>query len=278
MLRRSRRPKKGEVTNNANILSPPSQGEMADVLDTPASPDQNNMADEIEFRRFMKEAICKIESKLDTITVNQFKLTTKVSELEEDQREFKTALEYSETTIEELQTENLQLKDKIRVLENKCDMLHQQTLDIKEDQLQQERYSRGNNIRIVGIEEQEKENAHEVAVQFLREKFNVAATEVENAHRTGKKWPDKPQQIIAKLHSRITVRMIMKKQKETLADLPIYITNDMPRADFMEKRRLKSVMKSTREDGKSSSFRRGKVGRMVKSPGGTRAGDRPHRW
>nr|XP_006812244.1 PREDICTED: LINE-1 type transposase domain-containing protein 1-like [Saccoglossus kowalevskii] len=247
--------KKGEQ-NEEKTPSPSSHARCG--FSTPGTPDDDE-TEEKEFRRFMNDTLTRIEKKQDKISGNLTQLTKRVQELEDGKHDFQTSLEYSETILRELQDENSVFKNIIEALESRYETMKQQLHVISEDQLMGERYSRSYNIKIVGIEEKEKENAHEVAVKFLGDKFVIAVDEVENAHRTGKIRSQKPRHIIVKLHKRPTKINIMKTQKQILQDSATYIITDLPRADVLEKKRLNHVMRQAWESGKTVVFRNGKL-------------------
>ena len=112
--------------------------------------------------------------------------------------------------------------------------LQSQVLDL-------ERYTRGYNIRIFGVNESQGDVCKEKVDRILADKFAVESA-IENAHRTGKAESGRPRPIIARFYSRFTRRAVMRVAKEKLHNTNIRFVDDLTKMDLEEKNRLKPFM------------------------------------
>ena len=79
------------------------------------------------------------------------------------------------------------------------------TLDNEMNNLQ--RYTRGFNLRILGMAEDENEDCVASVDNLLKDYFDISGFPIENAHRIGKRIAGKPRHMIARFHSFIqTIR------------------------------------------------------------------------
>ena len=114
-----------------------------------------------------------------------------------------------------------------------------------------ERYSRRNNIRLVGYPEMRGENTREIVNIILTEKFDMEDVELERVHRDGKirheprnRGPNRPRHILIKLLRYQDNVEIMKNRKECLKkDDNYYIVDDLTRKDLEEKQKWLSRVK-----------------------------------
>ena len=105
-----------------------------------------------------------------------------------------------------------------------------------------ERYTRGFNIRIMGMTENEDEDCVASVQNLLHDSFDITEPVIENAHRVGSTRAGKPRQMIARFHSRATRRYIMTKARERLQNTQYRIVDDLTAKDLDEKRRLLPLM------------------------------------
>lgn len=125
-----------------------------------------------------------------------------------------------------------------------------------------ERYSRRNNMRLVGIEETTGEDPMALVKAVLCDDFEMESPQVERAHRVGK-----PRQIDGKKTRHIIFKLrhfddklnILRKKWEVLKDKPHYIVDDLTDADLEAKQRLKPVMDEARRQKKTVKFSKGDV-------------------
>ena len=113
-------------------------------------------------------------------------------------------------------------------------------LDIEMNNLQ--RYTRGFNIRILGMAEDENEDCVASVNNLLKDYFDTPGFPIENAHRTGKRIGGKPRHMIARFHSRATRRSVMAIAREKLAGTNLRFTDDLTAWDLETKKRVISMI------------------------------------
>lgn len=179
------------------------------------------------------------------------------------------------------------MSEKIKALEHKFQNLEKEITVLKEDYnesldhvernlraqiddtwdyaVRNEQYSRKNNLRILGIEEEEEENLEGKFIQFVQENLQeeIRSDEIEIIHRIGgRKKSDevqdsrrdrKPRPVIVKLQSNKTKMKILVKRR-LLKGKGFVIFEDM--ADDIAKR-LKDLNK--KKSVESSWFSNGKI-------------------
>ena len=122
-----------------------------------------------------------------------------------------------------------------------------------------ERFSRRNNIRVVGLKEKTGEKPEEVVKKLFSEKFNMEHCNVERAHRDGKIMDgDRPRHMLVKLLSFQEKLEILRGQRKALEEYTIYIVDDLTKKDLEEKRKFKEDVKSAYDRGTRYHFSAGK--------------------
>ena len=121
-------------------------------------------------------------------------------------------------------------------MERRCDQLEEISRDQARAINAQERFSRRNNVRIVGFKSQEGENCTEIAKAVFR-KFGDFDIKIERAHRDGKPNPARDRHILVKLALHPDKLMALKYQRQKLSNDPYFITDDLSRVDLQEKRK-----------------------------------------
>ena len=122
-----------------------------------------------------------------------------------------------------------------------------------------ERYTRSFNVRILGLPEGKDENCIDSVHQILKDKFGIATTVIENAHRIGLSRDDKPRQMIARFYSRATRLAVMTSARENLQNTGMRFIDDLTQKDLDEKRRLKPLMGKLYNENKRPRFLNGRL-------------------
>ena len=122
-----------------------------------------------------------------------------------------------------------------------------------------QRYTRGFNIRILGVMEEENENCIDSVENILKDYFDVSEHVIENAHRTGKRIGGKPRHIIAQFYSRATRRSVMAVAREKLAETVVRITDDLTPTDLEAKKRVIPLMNKLYSDKQKPRFDNGRL-------------------
>ena len=123
-----------------------------------------------------------------------------------------------------------------------------------------ERFSRRNNIRLVGIPEVpqgDRENCIETAEEILSTKFEVT-TKVERAHRDGRRMDGRPRHILIKLLSYRDKVDIMRRARETLKNERYFIVDDLTPMDLAEKKKWNKKVQELYRNGTKLRFYAGK--------------------
>ena len=163
-----------------------------------------------ELLKSVSHRIDILESKLFDKEQENDALKKKIEDLETTQTNAQTSINEK---MNDLETVNMQLK-----LENNS----------------LEQYGRRNNIRVVGIPEQENESAEQTAqtvAETLNAKLpntNLKRYDIDIAHRLGKKRDGKPRTVIMKFVSRMTRDNVFKNRKN-LKGSNIFINEDLTR-------------------------------------------------
>ena len=191
-------------------------------------------------------------SKIDDID----NLNVKAKELDEEFHRMKDSLTSTNTSVEELDAEMVDLRNR----------LQNSNIDLRNRMENLERYSRDFNIRVIGVIEEEGEDCMAIVLNILTLLgFEDASGEIENAHRTGKKGDDKPRHIIVNLYSRPFKRSLLRvakkkkkqKKKDTLSG--IRLVEDFIPGDFELRKKALPLMKKFFEEGKRVRFTKGKL-------------------
>ncbi|KAJ8034125.1 hypothetical protein HOLleu_20839 [Holothuria leucospilota] len=102
-----------------------------------------------------------------------------------------------------------------------------------------ERFSRRNNIRLIGIPEADQENCDTIVSEVLR-KIELEDCKLERTHRDGTRIPGKPRHIIAKLTFSKDKVFLMKNARRSLANETYFVVDYLTLKDLKEKRRWKN--------------------------------------
>ena len=197
-------------------------------------------AAEDDFQRFVREALSNILS-------GQKSLEDRINR----------AIEFESSRITELEKRVTPMEKRAEEMENKVTTLNQQLEEIKADINKTERFSRRNNLRIVGVAYADGENCIDIAETIFRDKFDLNPG-VERAHRDGRAVDGKPKHILVKILSYRDKVEVMKNARQALKDAPFFVTEDLTRTDRMEKKRWSQEVKELYGKGTKLRFTAGK--------------------
>ena len=228
--------------------------------------------EEHEFQDFVrtslldnKSALENVVQKLNMVLANQAALENRLSELEpkvdqnskdikdiNDCKEFDSQrISANEKSVEDLQQVSITQSREMQNMTSQINSLQSQVLDMQ-------RYTRGFNIRVIGVDETEDEVCLNKVSEILAEKFGIHSA-IENAHRTGPPRTDRPRQIIARFYSRFTRRTVMRSAREKLQNTNIRFVDDLTQKDLEEKIRLKPLMTELYNQNKKPRFIQGRL-------------------
>lgn len=174
-----------------------------------------------------------------------------------------TSLEYTQAKLDEVMTnqkqasaERKEYEKKIQELSRKNDELQQQVtnhesrMDYLDDQ------SRRNNLRIVGIPEEQGENWEQCQnkiAKIMKDKLNIPEANIERAHRVGKVSSQRARDIVAKF-ARFPEREAVFRARTKLKGTNIYINEDFCPGTVDARRQQMDDMKQARRNGKQAFF------------------------
>lgn len=158
------------------------------------------------------------------------------AELQKIRKEFGKAIEKNTKEIKTLKAENVELKKRCNVLEEKAGDF----MKIQEDHTmlinKQERFSRRNNVRIVGKDYAENEDCYKIAADVFI-KVGVQDCKIDRAHRDGKPVQHRSRHILVKLTHFQDKITIMKNARHALREDNFHVADDLTKIDLMEKRK-----------------------------------------
>ena len=225
------------------------------------------------FMNEVRGALKSLNTKLDSVISGQAKLDDKLKEM--DGRVKKNALEIANVgkTIDFVSqgcADNKTRIDSVQGAVNTCsaDLAAAKAIisSLQDEVHKLQRYTRGFNIRVMGVPETQDENCRDKLHDILKTHFAYEGDIVENAHRTMAAWPrpdagasQGPRPIIARLHSRATRGMIMRQAREKLRGTNIRFSDDLTATDLAEKRRIQPYMDKLWRENRRPSFRNGRL-------------------
>ena len=138
-----------------------------------------------------------------------------------------------------------------------------ETIDtMKEHKNKLERKFGERNLRIVNYNE-EGEKVSKIVADVLQTKFSIDASKIEVAHRTGKTKFVNWHKNLDTLSSGSIISMISSKifkmKRDSLKDVPYYITEDQTEMDMKKRNDLQPIIEQAKRDGKRWKFRKGEL-------------------
>ena len=190
----------------------------------------------------LENKLDKMDNRVQHLEEAQSKTSTTVNELQAGLTELNTQVNEAKTANEKVKED---CEDKCKALEDKL--------------LYAEVYSRRENLRFFGIDENsEREDSREVLQSFLERELKVKAEDIEfqRVHRVGKTNEDgHPRPIIARFLRYSDRESIFSKAK-ALKGTGFGISADLPR-EIVRRRKLQGKkLRDARKDGKLAYFSR----------------------
>ena len=203
--------------------------------------DSESDEEEVKFEDFVKHELEFLHNSMTTVITNQQTLTERLDKFEKQVthvdkkvKETISSLEFTQKDVQDLKNDNALLKLESKKVENALQAAETNLRNLIEQQNNLERFSRRNNLRLVGYEEPYNEAPTEpmtIVKRVLTEKFHMSDVIIEKAHRTGKKSA-KPRQIIFKLNNYEDKMTIFSKKRGALIDVSYYFTDDITDMDL----------------------------------------------
>ena len=201
----------------------------------------------LEFKSSLQKSFKRLEREMARIH----------EELSNLEKNFDKAIEFLTQRVEEVEMREKRNAEKIKSLEEEIKNLRKADAEHNEKINVQERFSRRNNIRIVGFPTTENENCVEIAKSVM-EKAGVPNVKVERAHRDGRENRERPRHILVKLSFYADKITALKQQRRLLAQEAFFITDDLTKADLLEKRKFAQQVAQLYREGTKLRFSAGK--------------------
>ena len=217
-----------------------------------------------DFETFVREQFQTLGDSMQEMLTSQKKMERNLGKIEkrvkkneESISDLADSLEFqsqriiaNEKSLESLKTSTANTSDQLQGAQNKIVTLEKEITKL-------ERYTRGFNLRFLGIAETQNENCVTKLQNLLEEKLEFTGT-VENAHRTGKPVPNHPRQIIARFHSRPARSYVISESRKR-PGIPFRVVDDLTPTDLTEKKRVLPYMQKVYSEGRRPRFHHGRV-------------------
>ena len=150
--------------------------------------------------------------------------------------ELRDELKKQTRKITNLEKENKELKDRCTTLEEKVSKLERDRGEQFALINKQERFSRRNNVRIVGHDTSQDEDCIQIAKTVFKE-AGLEECRIERAHRDGKIVHGRNRHILVKLSFYQDKLFLMKNARLKLQQKPYFLTDDLTLQDLREKKK-----------------------------------------
>lgn len=153
------------------------------------------------------------------------------------------------------------LENKVKELEKLFQhvrTIDQQLADHNEMLNKLERFSRRNNIRVIGLPQEKDEDCLSLTKNLLRDKLGLTDVKIERAHRDGPKTPGKPQHLLFKLNCYQDKLEILRHQRQALTGETYFCVEDLTKQDLKEKRKWGAEVSKAYHEGKKYRFYAGR--------------------
>lgn len=213
--------------------------------------------------------MAEINAKLDKIlqVVAEFDaVKTRMMQLEEENKQLKQAAENTANEITDLKATTVYAYSGLENNNQELNSLKEEVMNLKRRNIKLEAYTRRENIKIFGIEDERGESntrTEELVRIMMREKMNIPEEDVEGFHfervhriptRQDIARSSKPRPIIAKF-SYYKDKEYMWSFVKNLKGSGIGISNDFPKEIDEIHQKLYPVLKEAKRTGQKASFK-----------------------
>lgn len=192
----------------------------------------------------------KFGKRQEEMTRNVHKIESQIHDLTITIADQGESLQYVHNEVGDMKAQQQALGKDLTSFQEQLQMNMSETTVLKQELNKMERKSRENNIRIIGVKEDQGEDCTHIVDNILSEKFDMHKTEIEAAHRTGAiktvRGQTKPRHIIVKLLRRQDKYKVMREKADSLAVSNFFIANDLTAADMDRKRAFQPLIDRAR--------------------------------
>ncbi|KAJ8025076.1 hypothetical protein HOLleu_35180 [Holothuria leucospilota] len=204
------------------------------------------------------ESISGVENTMTDLSSSiEVSLRRITKELKRIELNFDKALEFTNSRVATLEKKEKENERKLKLMEQRIVELESINKQSSEALNKQERFSRRNNIRIVGYPTYAEENCLDIAKEVIN-KVGIPDVKIERAHRDGARREGRSRHILVRLsffQDKITA---LKNQRAKLQDEGYFITDDLTFVDLTEKRKWKQQVADLYARGTYLRFSAGK--------------------
>lgn len=203
----------------------------------------------------------------ELIDVVRSSLTDRINQLEAHHSELTVSLQFTQKEVDDLKKTSEEKDDEISKLKKEIAEMknrkYEEEMDVIKKKLNyQEDYSRRNNLRIDGLEEDPGENwemTHNKVQRLAREKLGMGEVQLERAHRVGpslrvhEDGPPRPRTIVARFF-RYSDRQQALRNSSKLKNSNIYLNEDLCEASVQVRKAQLPELRKARAEGKIAYF------------------------
>lgn len=198
----------------------------------------------------------------NTIEILMQEVNNRMKLLETHNRDLVHSLEFTQRQVDDLTKDNKTLKEEIVDLKKEITMKTEvedklQTLKDRIDY--QEDYSRRNNLRFSGLEENVNESWEETQAKIrrlLQNQFKLESVPIERAHRVGPRnilQGSRPRTVVARFNS-FNDRQLILRNSQKLKGTNIFISEDLCESSMELRRAQLPALKQAKASGKVAYF------------------------
>lgn len=205
------------------------------------------------------QMLIKMNNTLENLVKGQSTLEEKFSQIEEKLCSQDSVIKDLENSANFMSNELEDLKTKAGKLEADSSTQNDVLKSLQEEIDNLQRYTRGFNLRFIGVKESDgdhKEDCVKVVSDLIRSELKMDV-EIENAHRTGSKMPNKPRHIIARFQKRPERFAVLRNRKVFQSNKKILVVEDLIPKDLHSRRALSSHAQKAHKEGKRVRFSKG---------------------
>ena len=218
------------------------------------------------FVDFVRSAFSQLNLKMDNFMASQLAIERKLQSIDArvqinvvDIGQVKQSIEFESERITDIMRDSNTVSEKVDQHDKTVDELTARIGTLEAELNRHERHARSFNARFMGLGETRGENCMQLIDDILRQKFGATENAIENAHRVGKQYGDKPRHVIVRFFSRVTRLDVFRSARDKLTGTGIRIVDDLTTTDMKEKRRVQPYMNALYQQNKRPSFRSGRL-------------------
>ena len=217
----------------------------------------------VDFLQGVQNILEKME--LDKVIPEISNIKTLITEVQHKQTKLEQSLIFTQSDhektkqdVNKLHDENLRLKSKLDFMESKVMEIEKQQLKLTEQSIDSQYRSMQNNLVFQGLPEHKSENTTNILVDFIVSYLRIDRNTIEKniwiskCHRFGQPgYNGSPRPIVATI---LQGKELILQNAKHLAKTQYYISHQLPPVLAENKRKVQSVYKNAKAQGKNPKF------------------------